>query len=69
MKFIKLDWTLCCQDGVIIPCDYSNAYIFVKATITAINTEAQNQPNNDIKRKVIFKNCALFTKCINKINK
>ena len=53
---------------MIIACDYSYAYIFVKATITAINTATQNQPNNDIKRKVIFKNRALFNKCINRIN-
>ena len=53
---------------MIIACDYSYAYIFVKATITAINTTTQNQPNNDVKRKVIFKNCTLFNKWINRIN-
>ena len=45
-------------------CDYSDAYIFVKGTITANNTAAAN----NINRKVIFKNCATFTNCINEIN-
>ena len=45
-------------------CDYSDAYIFVKGTITANNTAAAN----NINRKVIFKNCAPFTNCISEIN-
>ena len=45
-------------------CDYSDAYIFVKGTITANNTAAAN----NINRKVIFKNCATFTNCISEIN-
>ena len=49
-------------------CDYSDAYILFKGTITVTNTAAQGQPNNWTNKKVILKNCAPFTKCISKIN-
>ena len=49
-------------------CDYSNAYILVKGTITVANTAAQGQSNNAINKKVIFKSCAPFTNCISRIN-
>ena len=49
-------------------CDYSNAYILVKGTITVNNTAAQRAGANNINRKVIFKNCAPFTNCISEIN-
>ena len=45
-------------------CDYSDAYILVKGTITVNNTAAANNTN----KKVIFKNCAPFTNCISEIN-
>ena len=45
-------------------CDYSDAYILVKGTISVTNTAAAN----NINKKVIFKNCAPFTNCISKIN-
>ena len=48
-------------------CDYSDAYIHVKETITAPNTEIAAAPNNKNK-KVIFENCAPFTNCISEIN-
>ena len=48
-------------------CDYSDAYILVKGTITAANTGTTAAPNNADK-KVIFKNCAPFTSCISRIN-
>ena len=48
-------------------CDYSHADILVKETITAENNAAQDQPNNGANKKVILKNCAPFTKCINRI--
>ena len=48
-------------------CDYSDAYISVKETITVENTGTAAAPNNRNK-KVIFKNCAPFTECISKIN-
>ena len=39
-------------------CDYSNAYIPVKGTITANNTAAADADANNTNKKVIFKNCA-----------
>ena len=49
-------------------CDYSDAYIFVKGTITVNNTAAAGASANNTNRKVIFKNCAPFTNCISEIN-
>ena len=49
-------------------CDYSNSYILVKGNITVENKAAQDQPNNAIDKKVIFRNCAPFTNCISRIN-
>ena len=49
-------------------CDYSDAYIIVKGTITVINTAVQGEANNGADKKIIFKNCAPFTKCISRIN-
>ena len=48
-------------------CDYSDAFILVKGTISVNNTAAGAAVNNTNK-KVIFKNCAPFTNCINEIN-
>ena len=45
-------------------CDYSDAYILVKGTITVNNTAAQGVAANNTDKKVIFKNCAPFTNCI-----
>ena len=49
-------------------CDYSDAYILVKGTITVNNTAVQGAGANNINKKVIFKNCAPFTNCISEIN-
>ena len=49
-------------------CDYSDAYILVKGTITVNNTAAQGAVANNTNKKVIFKNCAPFTNCISEIN-
>ena len=49
-------------------CDYSDAYILVKGTISANNTAAAGTAVNNNDRKVIFKNCAPFTNCISEIN-
>ena len=49
-------------------CDYSNAYTFVKGTISVNNTAAQGAAVNNTNKKVIFKNCAPFTNCISEIN-
>ena len=48
-------------------CDYSDAYIHFKGTITIANTGTSAAPNNR-KKKVIFKNFAPFTNCISEIN-
>ena len=48
-------------------CDYSDAYIFVRGTISVNNTAAGAAVNNNNK-KVIFKNCAPFANCISEIN-
>ena len=49
-------------------CDYSDAYILVKGTISANNTVASSAAANNTNKKVIFKNCAPFTNCIREIN-
>ena len=49
-------------------CDYSDAYILVKGTITVDNTAAADADANNTIKKVIFKNCAPFTNCISEIN-
>ena len=48
-------------------CDYSDAYIFGKGTITANNTTAADADANNTNKKVTFKNCAPFTNCISEI--
>ena len=48
-------------------CNYSNACILAKGTITVAITGTAAAPNN-INEKVIFKKCAPFTSCISKIN-
>ena len=45
-------------------CDYSDAYIHVKRTITVPNTSAQGANPNNGNKKVIFKNRAPFINCI-----
>ena len=49
-------------------CDYSDAYILPKGTISVNNTAAQGAAANYTNQKVIFKNCAPFTNCISEIN-
>ena len=44
-------------------CDYSNAYIVVKRTVTVINSNDANY-----NKKLTFKNNAPFISCISKIN-
>ena len=41
-------------------CDYNNAYIFVKGTITVANTARQDQDSNVASKKVIFKKLCLI---------
>ena len=49
-------------------CDYIDAYILVKGTISVNNTAAQGAAANNNNNKVISKNCAPFTNCISEIN-
>ena len=49
-------------------CDCSDAYILVKRGISVNDTAAEGAAANNTKKKVIFKNCAPFTKCISRIN-
>ena len=46
-------------------CDYSDAYILVKRTIT-VEKQADAAPNNSSKK--LTKNCLPFNSCINRIN-
>ena len=51
-------------------CDYAYAYILVKGTITitdAVDDYAEKRLD-ERNKGVIFKICAPFTKCINRIN-
>ena len=48
-------------------CDYSDAYILLKGTITVPNTVAAGAAINNTNKKVIFKNCARFN-CMTEIN-
>ena len=48
-------------------CNYSDAYIIVKGTITVQNTATADADANNADKKVIFKNCALFTDYISEI--
>ena len=47
-------------------CDYSDAYILIKGTITI--TGIAGPPAGRIEAQLIFKDCAPFTKCISRIN-
>ena len=49
-------------------CDYSDAYVHVKGSITVNNTAATPVAANNTNKKVIFKNSAPFTTCISEIN-
>ena len=49
-------------------CDYSDAYIHVRGTITVNNTAAADADANNTNKKVIFKSCAPFTNSINQVN-
>ena len=49
-------------------CDYSDAHILVKGSITVDNTAAGGAVANNTDKKLIFKNCSSFTNCISKIN-
>ena len=49
-------------------CDYRDGYILVKGNVIGNNTGSVDTDANNTNKQVIFKNCARFTYCINKIN-
>ena len=49
-------------------CDYSDAYILVKGTITVANIEGAATAANSANKKATFKNCKPFTDCISEIH-
>ena len=51
-------------------CDYSNAYILLKGTITSdwLGDNDATKRADERSKGVIFKNCAPFTECISNIN-
>ena len=49
-------------------CDWGNAYILLKGTITVPYTAAAGVDVNNVNEKVIFKSCAPFINCISEIN-
>ena len=51
-------------------CDYADAYILVKGTITITGVGCDDAAKwlDEWNKGVIFKNCAPFTKCISRIN-
>ena len=49
-------------------CDYSDAYMLVKANITVNNTVVGAAASNNTNKKVIFKSYTPFTSCISKID-
>ena len=65
MLIVKLSLKLSLKSSL---CDYSDAYILVKGTISIANTTAAGVGANNINEEVIFKNCAPFTNCISEIN-
>ena len=49
-------------------CDYSDTYMLLKGNISVNNALDAGAVANNTNKKVIFKNCAPFTKGISKIN-
>ena len=49
-------------------CDYGDAFIRVRGNISVNNTAAADAAANNTNKKLIFKNCSPFTKCISESN-
>ena len=64
-KIIKLDLISMLRSRL---CDYSDAYMLIKGTITVKNRLDEGAANSVTNKKVIFKNCMPFTNCKNGIN-
>ena len=61
---VKLNFKISILNSIL--CNYSDAYILAKGTIS-IAAQTGDNPNNGNK-EVVFKNCAPFTDCISEIN-
>ena len=61
---VKLNFKISILNSIL--CNYSDAYILAKGTIS-IAAQTGDNPNNGNK-EVLFKNCAPFTDCISEIN-
>ena len=48
-------------------CDFSDTYILDKGTVI-VTYAGTTAASNNREKKVIFKNCVLFTDCISEIN-
>ena len=64
MIIIKFETTMLKSSS----CDYRDAYILVKGTVTVPYTAAADADGNNANEKVIFKNCAPFVNCISELN-
>ena len=49
-------------------CNYNNAYIPFRRTLTFANIAAKDAVVNNVNKKVIFKSCAPFYNCISRKN-
>ena len=49
-------------------CGYGDTYILLKGTITIPNIAAAGVAAKNANKKVIIKNCSLFTDCVSKIS-
>ena len=49
-------------------CDYSDAYLHAKGTISIPNLAAADAAANNANKKVIVKNCDPFKNCMSEIN-
>ena len=49
-------------------CNFSDTYILVKGTVIVTYEGTRAASNKWEKKKVIIKNCVLFTDCISEIN-
>ena len=47
-------------------CDYSDACVIVKGTMSIVKQTEENLNNSN--EKLVFKNCAPFTDCLSEIN-
>ena len=59
-KIVKLNLKLQCKSHL---CDYSDAYIFFKWTISIAAQGGGNSNKGD--KELVLKNCASFTDCMN----